>query len=85
LKSHFTTMVVAFTLTITALTFAGCSKSGSGSSTTTSGSSGGSLSDELGVKVPTQEEADAAAAREINAANADDEFNRLQQEAEVGE
>ena len=43
-----------------------------------------SLSDDLGVKVPTQEEADAAAAKEITAKDADKAFQELQKEAEGG-
>ena len=36
--------------------------------------------EDIVVQVPTQEEADAAAAAQINAQNADDEFLKLQEE-----
>lgn len=44
--------------------------------------SGPSLADELGVRVPTQTEADAAAAQRITSQNADREFDQLQREIE---
>ena len=43
-----------------------------------------SVSEELGVTVPSQDEADAAAAAEISAQNADAEFDALQKEVESG-
>ena len=65
------------------LVAAGCNKSDAPSSTATAPgvSTASSLSQELGVAVPTQEEADARAALEINAENADQAFEDLEKEA----
>lgn len=47
-------------------------------------SQSGSLTDELGVQVPTQEEADAAAAKQITAENADEALKQLEAEVDGG-
>jgi hypothetical protein len=61
----------------------GCSKSDSSSSTTVAPTAANtpSLSQELGVELPTQEEADARAAAEVTAENADRVFAELEKEA----
>ena len=67
---------------------AGCSKTESSSTSSTSpptASNSASLSQELGVDLLTQEQADARAAAEINAQNADQAFADLEREAAAEE
>lgn len=63
--------------------FSGCSKSDSSSTTAVARPEVAtiSLAEELGVDLPSQEEADARAAAEITAENADQVFAELEKEA----
>lgn len=77
-------MVSALAVMGCVMAVAGCSKTESSSSSSTSPTAapgGPSLSQELGVDLPTQEEADAKAAAAINSQNADEAFAQLEREA----
>jgi len=64
---------------------AGCDKGASPTPATPAASTAGkTVSQDVGVTVPTQEEADAAAAKEINKDNADKAFEDLQKEVSGG-